>query len=868
MQISNLRPGAGAARFGAGLLLTAAAVPALSAITEAAATAQSPQAAEPPEIVVIGERLFRDVRPERDLDETAISTYGVSTIDELVAELQGELDGSEDDEPVILVNGERVHDLDEIGAYPVEALRRLQLLPRGSATKLGGKSGQRVLSLSTHRQMRSAAVTVAPRFSTAGGGHSRRSEALFTHIRGPTRANVSLRLRDEDALFESDRDIVQPEPRLPFATSGNVVAYPNLWAEIDPLLSEAAGRVVTVAPIPSGAAPNIADFAAAASPEETDLGSFRTLRPEGRTYELNGSFATRLAPWLSSSATLRLARSRSRSGRGLASALFALGADNLYSPFSNEVGLALYRGESALTYRSLRHSGDANLTLNASFGRWRASLNGRYSLDRDTSRSERAEEYGAIALADDLNPFAVELGDLIDIRTDVARSDSRSRRGQLTLTGPALKLPAGDVIATLEGRLESSRIRSRSRYSAEEESRSFHRSERALRAAAELPLASRRNDFLPILGELSANAEISRVRLSDSGTLHAHALGVTWEPRPPLRLRAAYENTASPADIQLLGAPVLITPGVRTFDVLTGETVDVTQVTGGNPLLDPERKRVLRASGLVRLMPSVGLQLNGEYTDSDQRDFATFLPPTSAAIVLAFSDRFVRDASGALTLVDLRPVSFAAHRQKRLRYGISLNAPLGSNGPRVSSARDADGAEDSSDDAPAPPPRRAGGPRTRLLLSANHSLVLSDEIEIRRGLDRVNLLDGGAIGIGGGRVRHQLDTTAGITAGGLGTRVSVAWRGPSTLETRIDGEASELRFSPLLLVNVRAFADLRRLLRDSAWSDRTRISLNVTNLANRRQRVRNASGGTPLQYQPGYRDPLGRTIELELRKLF
>jgi len=25
---------------------------------------------------------------------------------------------------------------------------------------------------------------------------------------------------------------------------------------------------------------------------------------------------------------------------------------------------------------------------------------------------------------------------------------------------------------------------------------------------------------------------------------------------------------------------------------------------------------------------------------------------------------------------------------------------------------------------------------------------------------------------------------------------------------------------------------------------------------------------TPLQYQPGYRDPVGRTIEFELRKVF
>jgi iron complex outermembrane receptor protein len=40
------------------------------------------------------------------------------------------------------------------------------------------------------------------------------------------------------------------------------------------------------------------------------------------------------------------------------------------------------------------------------------------------------------------------------------------------------------------------------------------------------------------------------------------------------------------------------------------------------------------------------------------------------------------------------------------------------------------------------------------------------------------------------------------------------------------------------------------------------------NLTNARQRVRDSFGHNPLQYQPDYRDPLGRTIEVELRKVF
>jgi outer membrane receptor protein involved in Fe transport len=117
-------------------------------------------------------------------------------------------------------------------------------------------------------------------------------------------------------------------------------------------------------------------------------------------------------------------------------------------------------------------------------------------------------------------------------------------------------------------------------------------------------------------------------------------------------------------------------------------------------------------------------------------------------------------------------------------------------------------------------------------------------------------------------VRHQFDGTAAINRGPTGARVGVTWRGRSTLESRIAGKTEELRFSPLLLVNLRAFTEASELLGRSAWTERMRLSLNVINLTNDRQAVRDVRGDTPLQYQPAYRDALGRTVELELRKVF
>jgi len=211
----------------------------------------------------------------------------------------------------------------------------------------------------------------------------------------------------------------------------------------------------------------------------------------------------------------------------------------------------------------------------------------------------------------------------------------------------------------------------------------------------------------------------------------------------------------------------------------------------------------------------------------------------------------VRDANGVLTTVDLTPINFDSHREKRLRWGLSMNANLGGG--------------------PLPGKPHVSGPSrptTYFQLTFNHTIVFSDEIVIRPGLAPVDLLSGGAIGIGGGRPRHQVDGTAALTSGGLGVRMGVTWRGPNELVSRFNGVTDTLKFSPLLAINLRAFADVKRLVPHASWAKGLRISLEAVNLTDKRQRVADSFGNTPLQYQPAYRDPLGRTIEIELRKVF
>ena len=804
--------------------------------------------------IIVTAPLFRDVTPEAIYDEDAIESYGVSTIDELLGEVQVEL-GDDSDQPLILVNGKRISDLDEIGALPIEALRNLQVLPRGSAVRLGGTTGQRVISLTLNRKVATETLTAASKIATDGDWYGGRGEALFTRVRGDTRLNLSLRGRGESNLLESDRGIVQPVPFRPYAIGGNITGYPNTSGEIDPLLSALAGEIVTVAPVPDAGSPSLGDFLANANKAAvTDLGQFRTLRPATRNYEFNGTFATPLASWLSGTATVRVNRNTTDSQRGLPSALFILPATNPASPFSRDVGLAYY-GADPLRYSARTTAGEGNVTLNATWGSWSGNFNARHSESRTVSSSDRQTSFGFIPLGDNVDPFTADLTPLIGIGSGRTSSHSFTTLGDLSVTGPLLALPAGPVQSTLEGTLGWDGLRGESNYSAFG-NQNVHRNQQSIRAALDIPLTAR-GGFGGAIGNLTADAEYSLFHYSSAGSVDNRTFGATWEPHPVLRLHVEYQENQQPAPIEILGDPIIVTNGVRMFDPLTGETVDVTQITGGNPDLLPQKTSVRRVNALLRLLPSWNLQLNAEYTDTDRRNFVSSLPEASAAVTLAFPDRYVRDSNGVLTSVDLRPVNFDSDREKRLRWGISMNKRLA--GAPVANA----GSGQRSGSAVG-----ARRPPTYFQLTANHTMVFSDEIRIRPGLGSVDLLNGGAIGIGGGRLRHQVDATAALNSGGTGARIGVTWRSRSTLESRIGAITDTLDFSPMLLINARAFTDLKRFLPQSKWAKGFRVSLDVVNATNNRQSVRDSLAHTPLQYQPAYRDALGRTIEIELRKVF
>jgi hypothetical protein len=727
--------------------------------------AQAQQAGSPQPILVIGQRSLFGVPPERTLTEEDISAYGIGTVGELLDEVARE-NGESPNEPVILINGRPVASLDDIEEYPPEVVSQVEVLPRGSATRVGGSANRRVFNIVLKRKAAAKVGRAALRGATDGGSTSRRGDLTLSHVTASQRLNASLRLRDEDSLLESERDIIQP----------------------------------------------------AGSPPE--LGRFRTLLPSIDAYQLSLSAADRLAPWLTGTLTGKLANSHRRSLLGLSET------------------------DDPLRQRSRTLAGDLDLTLNAELGSWLITLLGTYDYDRRRTRTDQ--------------PTA---SSQTKARTTTANAD-------LSATGPIVDLPAGPLRLTFGVGLGRDSIIGHHRLGDEDRRDRFVQLSRSVTGGIEIPIASRTGHVLSGIGELTTTAQINRSHVSHFGSFTNQTYALAWQPAEWLRLFGSVTMGRTPPAVGFIADPLLITPSVRYLDPLRNETVDVTQISGGNPKLEIQRASHRRLSANIKPFRALPLQLTAEYTAVRNRDIVTALPPASDLIFVAFPDRFIRDSSGVLTEVDVRPVQFARETLEQLRYSLHLNLPLGGSHTSMStSAKGSNEDADSGRETSAPTEASPGQPRVQLNLS--HVVLLKRELLIREGIEPIDLLSENAIGLGGvGRPRNLVDFSLGYAELGLGLRFTGQYRSVSFLRLTGDGKTNVLRFAPLTTFNLRGWLEPGRFAPEAKWLNEWRLTLSVLNLTNKRQRVTDSAGLTPIAYQRAYRDPVGRSIEVELRKAF
>jgi hypothetical protein len=559
----------------------------------------------------------------------------------------------------------------------------------------------------------------------------------------------------------------------------------------------------------------------------------------------------------------------------------------------DNVGRSLVGLDEAALEPLVRNSSSNTAHLGAAFngnkGKWRWSATGNADLARSLTRTDRENE----------------------TERDRSRTFTTSADADVTANGPLFKLPAGDASMTVRLGASTFSLDAERRSAIDSSDNELSRTRGSGSVNFDFPISRRNRDF-SALGNLTLNANAEVEQLSDFGTLTTIGAGFNWSPVDRLSFLASWTREEGAPSVSQLGDPILETPETRVFDFRTGETVLVTAITGGNPDLLADKRKVLKIGGNWKPWEETDLRLRAEYVRSRLDRPVSSFPGVSQTLQDAFPDRFFFE-NGELVLVDFRPVNYDQARRDTFRWGFDFTKPLKSARPsqavieRLRARRVAERGQagnQTAQNAPSgpapegvpspegagPPPGgsgeggggfgrggggggfggRFGGGRQggRLQLSVTHTLNLVDEVTIAPGIPKLDYLDGDAVGSTGGRSRHEIEAQAGYFNNGLGARLSANWRSA----TRVDStEGDDLRFSSLATLNLRMFANLGErldLVSKHPWLRGTSVRFEVNNLFGSKPEVRNSSGGVPFSYRPDLLDPLGRTVSISFRKLF
>lgn len=166
------------------------------------------------------------------------------------------------------------------------------------------------------------------------------------------------------------------------------------------------------------------------------------------------------------------------------------------------------------------------------------------------------------------------------------------------------------------------------------------------------------------------------------------------------------------------------------------------------------------------------------------------------------------------------------------------------------------------------PLARGNRPGFRYFVSLNHTIELENQILIAPGLAPLDQLDGQATDAFG-FPRHSTRLEAGIFGQGVGMRLSGRYTGKTRLDSTGVTGAGDLFFDDLATFDIRIFSNIGELFgQNEGLLKNFRVSLRMDNVFDGRRRVTDASGDTPLNYQPLLIDPTGRYVGIDLRKLF
>ena len=772
-------------------------------------------------------------------DAAQIQAFGATNIGELITLLEAQTRSARGGSPVFLVNGRRISGFREIRGIPPEAIERFDVLPEETALSYGYSANQRVVNIVLKADFKSLTASVNVSRPEQGGRTTTASENNVLRIAGGDRWSLDINGTTANTLFETERDIDRS------ATAGG------------------------------------------ATGEEAN--AYRTLLPKTDEVSVAGTYKHDLNDKVGMTLSGSLEDSNSFSYQGLPNLLLNVPGTNPFSPSGQDETLFSYLDlPGSLTRKTDTRTAELGTVFDGYVGDWRWTATGEYSrVETDTSTGRGVDELALQALtAGDLtvNPF----GDLTSRATvnprDTANSLAQTATAELVLNGRPYELPAGDITSTFKVGAGYQSLDSESVRSGVAVDRSQSRNSGNVQANFDLPISSVDRGILPKIGDLSANVNLAYQELSDFGGVTAVGAGLNWSPVERLSLSANYSDEGKAPTVQQLNDPTISTPNTPVFDFRNSQTVEINQITGGDPNLKAEDRRILKLGMNWQPVSAQDFRLNLAYTRTEADNEISSFPAITPDLEAALPDRFVRDADGNLLSIDARPLNFFKREQQDVQWGFNFSRPFGKPNPAEAGQRPGGGRPGGGMmiTGPGGPGGPGGGGRMRgsrgpgmqpgqgmFNLSLTHTWRVQDEVVIREGLAPLDLLDGDSISGSGGQSRHEVQLQTGLFKNGLGAFVNANWRAGTT----VNGDAlgsPDLDFSGRTTVNLFAFADLTQR---TSWVERfpflkgTRIGFGVQNIFDDRVSVTSSDGATPINYQRDYLDPQGRVFRINLRKI-
>lgn len=806
-----------------------------------------------PDVIVRGDRrsIAGTLDPLATLDSAMISATGAATIEELLRTIRGLTQSADGSDPIFLLNGQRTSGYTEIGTLPPEAIEKVEVMPEQAALKFGYPPTHRVLNFITKRRFQQTEARATAGTATRGGGGTETANLGLTRLRNDGRLTLALEYRHTDRIPQSDRDIA-PDPDILFDAVGNVVGTNG--TEIDPALSAAAGRIVTVAPVPAAIADraSLAAYATGANaPRAFDLGPYRTLAPHKDALKAETVLGGRVGKTMTGSFTLSAERSIERSLAGPAAVTLLVPGGTAFSPFSGPVLLNRYLTEAdPLRQRQTTTTLHAGSTLRGALLGWRWDLTTALDQQQIGGFSERSIDLTAAnaAIANGANPFLpLDAALLSDRLVDVARQRTRTGGAKAVFTNTPFRVPAGEVSVTASAEFERATADSFTRGPNPFE---LHLGRTRIEGsgAIDIPIASKREDVLPFVGELSINGSANARDVSGFGTLYDTTYGATWGPVSGVQLLATARHSASAPAVMQQASPEFRLPNVPVFDSTFGRTELVTLIVGGNADLVAEHRRVQSLTLNVKPFKARELRVTATYSATTIRNQTATVYALTPQTEAELPGLVTRDALGRLVTVAYRPINIYRETQRTLNLTLSSYGQIGR----------------------APPPAAPGTapkPDTRpnFYAGAGPTLKLSDRLQLKPGTTELDLLRGDTI-IGNGTARVSGYVYGGINYLGHGLTFD-AWYSAAN-RARSPNPAADLRFSSILKANIGGTISLERILKREDWAKKLQLKLDVNNVTDARPRVRDGNGDLPNRFQRDYLDPIGRMVTLSLRKLF